>query len=90
MRGGVLDRVVAYRLLYWCAANLGELDGTLLLAGAPDVLTLTPRQLCNVAFVMGVRNLNADERAEWLTDLNTTEDPWAQYSAQFAAAHEGK
>jgi len=65
----------AVKLLGYAAADIGWLDGFLLLSHGSGLSSMTARQVCNVVFARLVEGMEEDLRAEWTEDLNAEEDP---------------
>ena len=63
------------RLLGYAAANLAELDGTLLATTGRGMGDLTPRQLCNLVLAQLLKGRDEEQRAEFLEDLYLDFDP---------------
>lgn len=66
---------VGSKLLTWVVANLGEVEGHLLLAAGRGLAGLTPRQACNLAYASITQGMDEEQREQFAEDLLAPEDP---------------
>jgi hypothetical protein len=65
----------AMRLLGYVSANMGEVDGKLLLAGGRGLAELSAREACNLALAICIDGRNDEDRMFFLEDLEFEGDP---------------
>jgi hypothetical protein len=65
----------AMRLLGYIAADMGEVDGKLLLAGSRGLAGFSAREACNLALAICVEGRNDEDKMFFMEDLEFEGDP---------------